>query len=80
MSYLRYLCLFACRGVQHILCCVFVLLFFVLLVSLDCPFLIAPSEFSNVYLLLFYICLYQITYTFFSIYSIFVHYLIHDTN
>jgi hypothetical protein len=28
MSYLRYLCLFAHRGVQHILCCVFVLLCF----------------------------------------------------
>ena len=25
MSYLRYLCLFAYSGVQHILCCVFVL-------------------------------------------------------
>jgi hypothetical protein len=24
MSYLRYLCLFVCSGVQHILCCVFV--------------------------------------------------------
>ena len=40
MSYLRYLCLFAYSGVKHILCCVFVL---VLPVSLDCPFLIAPS-------------------------------------
>ena len=29
MSYLRYLCLFADSGVQHILCCVFVLFFFV---------------------------------------------------
>ena len=25
MSYLRYFCLFAYNGVQHILCCVFVL-------------------------------------------------------
>jgi hypothetical protein len=53
MSYLCYLCLFAHSGVQHILCCVFVLFFFVLSmlpVSLDCPFLIAPSVFSNVYL------------------------------
>ena len=25
MSYLRYLCLFVCSTVQHILCCVFVL-------------------------------------------------------
>ena len=51
MSYLRYLCLFAYSGVQHILCCVFVLFFFdlcILPVSLDCPFLIAPSVFSNV--------------------------------
>jgi lipopolysaccharide export LptBFGC system permease protein LptF len=40
MSYLRHLCLFAHSGVYHILCCVFVLFFFVLLsVSLECPFL-----------------------------------------
>ena len=32
-------------GVQHILCC-----FVVLPVSLDCPFLIAPLVFSNIYL------------------------------
>jgi hypothetical protein len=43
MSYLRYLCLLACSGVQRILSCVFVLFIFVLLysmlaVSLDCPF------------------------------------------
>ena len=50
MSYLRYLCLLAHSGVQHILCCVFALFFFVmrlvypiLLVSLDCPLLIAYS-------------------------------------
>jgi len=55
MSYLRYLCLFECGGVQHILRCVFVLFVFVLRlvypmlpVFLDCPFLIAPSVFSNV--------------------------------
>ena len=30
MSYLRYLCLFACSDVQHILCCVSVLFVFVL--------------------------------------------------
>ena len=49
MSYLRYLCFFAHSGVQHILCCVYVLFFFVLFpVSLDCPFLISPSVFSNV--------------------------------
>jgi hypothetical protein len=52
MSYLRYLCLFACNGVQHILCCVFVLFFFVLVpVSRNCPFLIVPSVFSNIYLI-----------------------------
>ena len=28
ISYLLYLCLFACSGVQHILCCVFVLFVF----------------------------------------------------
>jgi hypothetical protein len=50
------LCLFAHSGVQHIMYCVFVLVFFVLLpVSLDCPFLIAPSVFSNVYLLTIYL-------------------------
>ena len=39
-------------GVQHILCCVFVLFFFAMLpVSLNCPFLISPSVFSNVYLI-----------------------------
>ena len=73
MSYLHYLCLLAYSGVQHILCCVFLLPFssscvlcmmastsycivflglfvFVLClvypilpVSLDCPFLISPS-------------------------------------
>jgi hypothetical protein len=31
MSYLRYLCLFANSGVQHILCCVFALFVLVLL-------------------------------------------------
>ena len=53
---IHYLCLFAHSGVQHILCCVFVLFVFVLClvypmlpVSQDCPFLIAPSVFSNVY-------------------------------
>jgi hypothetical protein len=53
MSYLRYLCLFAYSGVQHILCCVFVLFFFVFFVPyVDSflSFLIAPSVFSNVYL------------------------------
>ena len=45
MSYLRYLCLFAYNGVQHILCCVFVLLSLMLPVSLACSFLIALSVF-----------------------------------
>jgi len=51
MFYLRYLCLFAYSGIQHISCCVFVL------ISSSCvsyvanfSFLIAPSVFSNVYL------------------------------
>ena len=54
---LRYLCLFADSGFHYILCCVFVLFVFVLCtvpmlpVSIYCPFLIAPSVFSNVYLL-----------------------------
>jgi hypothetical protein len=53
MSYLRYLCLLAHSGVQHILCCVFDLLYrpvyLMLPVSLDSPFLMAPSVFSSVY-------------------------------
>ena len=45
--------LFADSGIQHILCCVFGLFFLrlvchVLPGSLDCPFLIVPSVFSNV--------------------------------
>ena len=53
MSYLRYLCLFSYSGVQHILCCFcfvyFGLVYPMLPVSLDCPYLIAPSAvFSNV--------------------------------
>ena len=51
LSYLRCLCLFAYSCVRHILCCVFVLFFFVLLpFSQDYPFLITPSVFSKVYL------------------------------
>ena len=52
MSYLRYLCLLAYSGVQHIF------VFFsrrhvypMLPVSLDCQFLIVPSVFSNVYII-----------------------------
>ena len=57
MSNLRYLCLFAHSGVQHILCCSFFFIVFLCLVypmkhvSLDCPFLITPSVFSSIYLL-----------------------------
>ena len=54
MSYLRYLYLFTYNDVQHILCCVFCFvclrLYPMLPVSLDCPFLIVPSVFSNAYL------------------------------
>ena len=54
MSY--YLCLLTYTGVQHILCFAFVFVFLrrvysMLPVSLDCPFMIAPSVFSNVYLI-----------------------------
>ena len=48
MSYLRYLCLFAYCGVQHILCCVSIWFFFVLC-TLCCPDLIVSSVFSNIY-------------------------------
>ena len=51
ISYLLYLCLFAHSGVQHILCCIFLRLVYLMLpASLNSPFLIAPSVFSNVYL------------------------------
>ena len=53
--YLRYLCLFTYSGVLHIsvlcFCFTFLRLVYPMLpVSVDCPFLIAPSVFSNVYL------------------------------
>jgi hypothetical protein len=53
----RYLCLFMHSGIRHILCCAFGffsplhLVYHMLAVSLDCTFLIAPSVFSNVYLM-----------------------------
>ena len=56
MSILRYVCVFAHSGVQHILCCVFLFLFVLyfvypmLPVSLDYPLFIAPLVFSDVYL------------------------------
>ena len=47
------LCLFTYSGVQHILCCVFLRLVYTMLpVSLECPFLITPSVFSTIYLYL----------------------------
>ena len=36
MSYLRYLCLFVYNGIQDMLCCVFVLFFFVLVLCTIC--------------------------------------------
>jgi hypothetical protein len=52
MSYLRYSCLFAYSGVQHILCCI------LLCLSSSCvPYVVSISElsilvFSNVYLVI----------------------------
>ena len=53
---LECVCLLAHSGVQHILCCVFVLFVFVLCIlccrfSLNCLFFISPSVFSKVYLI-----------------------------
>ena len=53
MSYLRYLCLFAHSGVQHILCCVFVCFSsscvpYIASFSGLCSF-VAPSVLSNFY-------------------------------
>jgi len=55
MSYLRYLCLFAYSGVQHILCCVFVLFFFVLgtlcfQFSLDCQFFVLALRYTLMFI------------------------------
>jgi hypothetical protein len=53
MSCLRCLCLFASSCVQRTLFCVSVYLrlaYPVLPAYLDCPFLVAPSVFSNVYI------------------------------
>ena len=51
MSSLRWLCLFAYSGVKHILHCFAFrrLVCPMFPVSLDCPFFIVPSVFSNVY-------------------------------
>jgi len=53
MCYLLYLFLLESSGLQHILCCIFVLLVIRLVyhmvpIPLDCPFLIVPSVSSNV--------------------------------
>jgi hypothetical protein len=52
MPYLRYLCLFAHSGDQHILCFFFILSLSssILPVYLDCPFLTALPVISNIYL------------------------------
>ena len=64
MSYFHYLCLIVHSSVTHILWCVFVLFFFILLfmlpVSLDIPILIAPSGFCKVYYIsIYYLRLYR---------------------
>jgi hypothetical protein len=58
MSYLRYVCLLTHSGVQHISYCTFVLFFFVFLLPFfrGFPFLIAPSVFSDVYLVFLNFC------------------------
>ena len=44
MSHLHCLCLFVCDGIRNVLCCVFLrIVCHVLLVSLECPFLIDTS-------------------------------------
>jgi hypothetical protein len=54
MSHLRWFCLFACDGIRNMLCCAFRRLVYRMLpVSLDCPFLLTPSVLSNVYLYAF---------------------------
>jgi len=53
MSYFRYLCLFAYSGVQHILHCAYVLVFFVLC-TLCCKFLCIVLCFCFVFLRLVY--------------------------
>ena len=53
MSDLRYLCLFAHSGVQHVLCCVFGfprLVYPMLPFSLECSSWLSLLVFSNVYL------------------------------
>jgi hypothetical protein len=52
MSYLHYVCLFAHSGVQHILFCVFALLFFVLLTVLRIVHFLLPILCSQTFNLL----------------------------
>jgi hypothetical protein len=60
MSYLYYLCLFSHGGLQHILCCVFVLFFFVLccqflwIVLFDCSL----NTYLLTYVVLQYMCIF----------------------
>ena len=75
MSSLLWLCLFTCGGVQHMLCFCFVclrLVCLVLPVSLDCPFLFAPSVFSDLYSSLSYYGSWLIKGI--ALYNILVHY------
>ena len=53
LIYVIFVCLHDCDGVQHVWYCVFVSFFLrlvypMLSVSLDCPFMIGPSVFSDV--------------------------------
>ena len=55
MSYLCCLCLFAHSGIQHILCCVFVLFVFIMCVPnvasvSELSIFDSPAVFSNIYL------------------------------
>jgi hypothetical protein len=51
VPYLRYLCLFQYNGAQRIVLGFWGFFSSCVAVSLDCPFLIAPSVFYNVYIL-----------------------------
>ena len=76
MSYLRYLCWFAHSGVHHKRVVFFVLFVTVLCfvwpmlpISLDCPFLIAPSVLSNVYFQIIFASIYCIVFVFVFLFS-----------
>ena len=73
MSYVRYVYWFVYNGVQHILCCVFglfVLVYCNLLypVSLDCPFWVAPSIISKVYVVTNLCCCANLLDVYFNLY------------